>query len=124
MRCIIDLLLNSETNDLVFTNGVCPVTNTDFSVVGQRLKIRLQTFQGEYDFNTGYGVPYFQRILGKKIRKQDVDNIFQQIILEEVGVLEILKFNSTLINKTYNLNFSVRDDKGAISSNIALNFTV
>jgi hypothetical protein len=93
-------------------------------VVGQRLKIRLQTFQGEYDFNTGYGVPYFQRILGKKIRKQDVDNIFQQIILEEVGVLEILKFNSTLINKTYNLNFSVRDDKGAISSNIALNFTV
>lgn len=111
-----------DTGDLLFQNGSCPVTSTDFNVVGQRLKIRLQTFQGEYNFNTSYGVPYFQRILGKKIRKQDVDNIFQQIILEEVGVREIINFRSTLINFIYNLNFTVRDDKGAISSNISVNF--
>lgn len=119
-----DLLLDWETNDLIFQNGACPVTTTDFNVVGQRLKIRLQTFQGEYNFNTAYGVPYFQRILGKKIRKQDIDNIFQQIILEEDGAREIINFRSTLINLTYNLNFTIRDDKGAISPNISVNFNL
>lgn len=119
-----DLLLDSGTSDLVFQNGDCLVTTSDFDVVGQRLKIRLQTFKGEYNFNTEYGVPYFQRILGKKIRKQDVDNIFQQVILEEVGVREIITFNSTLINLTYNLVFTVRNDKGALSPPISINFNI
>lgn len=119
-----DLLMDWEKGDLIFQNGACPVTTTDFNVVGQRILIRLKTFQGEYNLNTGYGVPYFQRILGKKIRKQDVDNIFQQIILEEVGVREIIKFQSTLINFVYNLSFTVRDDKGALSPTISVNFTL
>jgi hypothetical protein len=119
-----DLLMNWDTNDLLFQNGACPVTTTDFNVVGQRLRIRLLTFQGEYNFNTNYGVPYFQRILGKRIRKQDVDNIFQQIILQEVGVREIINFTSTLINKTYNLTFTVRDDKGALTAPISLNINI
>jgi hypothetical protein len=117
-----DLLLDSSTSDLVFINGECPVTRTDFDVVGQRLKIRLQTFKGEYNFNTDYGVPYFQRILGHRIRKQDIDNIFQQIILEEVGVREITVFKSVFVNNQYMLTFTVRDDKGGLSSPVSINF--
>lgn len=115
-----DLLLDPVTHDLVFVNGETPVTDTDFEVVAQRLKIRLLTFQGEYPFNVLYGVPYFQQILGKKVRKIEVDNIFQQQILLEEGVTEILEFNSTLVNGTYNLKFKVKNDKGRISSPIEI----
>lgn len=95
----------------MFINGATPVTRSDFDVVAQRLKIRLLTFLGEYNFNTQYGVPYFQRILGKRIRKQDIDNIFQQQILLEEGVIQIISFNSTLVNSVYSLTFTASDDK-------------
>lgn len=110
-----DILLDSSSHDCVFINGETPVTRSDFDVVSQRLKIRLKTFQGEYNFNTEYGIPYFQRILGHKARKQEVDNIFQQNIMEEEGVTEIIDFNSTLVNKVYNLSFRAKNNKRLIS---------
>lgn len=116
-----DLLLDKITHDLVFVNGETPTTSEDFDVVGQRLKIRLLTFRGEYNFNTEYGVPYFQRILGHRIRKADVDNIFQEQILLEEGVVSIVSFESTLINKVYNLKFTVKDDKSKISPTVEIN---
>lgn len=119
-----DLKLDPFTHDLVFVNGETPVTNTDFEVVAQRLKIRLLTFQGEYIFNILFGVPYFQRILGKKVRKTDVDTIFQQQILLEEGVVEILEFSSTLENGTYNLKFKVKNDKGRVSSPIEISRSI
>jgi len=109
-----DLLLG-EDNDLVFINGQCPVTLDDFNVVAQRLSIRLRTFLGEYNFNTEYGVPYFQSILGMRVRKQDVDNIMQQQIYKEEGVVQIESFNSTLENFEYKMSFRVKNDKGLIS---------
>ena len=119
-----DLLLDPISHDLVFINGACPVTTTDFNVVAQRLKIRLKTFLGEYNFNTLYGVPYFQRILGKRIRKQDIDNIFQQQILLEDGVVQIISFNSTLVNGVYDLKFSAKNDKGLIIPTINITTTI
>lgn len=118
-----DVLLGPD-HDLVFINGETPVTNTDFEVVAQRLKIRLLTFQGEYDFNTQYGVPYFQRILGQRVRKIDVDNIFQQQILLEEGIVEIVSFSSTLINGVYSLKFSAKNDKGRITNPIEIELTI
>lgn len=114
-----DIKLGSD-GDVLFVNGGCPVTTSDFDVVSQRLQIRLKTFQEEYDFNTGYGIPYFQRILGKKVRKQEVDNIFQQTIMQEDGVLEILDFNSTFINNIYELRFRAKNDKASITPVITI----
>lgn len=114
-----DMLL-SETHDLVFVNGETPVTRSDFNVVAQRLKIRLLTFQNEYNFNTNYGVPYFQRILGKRARKQDIDNIFQQQILLEDGVTQIVTFNSTLVGGVYNLEFTAKDNKLRITPVVSI----
>lgn len=116
-----DIRLDPSSHDCLFINGQCPVTTSDFDVVAQRLKIRLKTFQGEYNFNTSYGIPYFQRILGKKARKQEVDNIFQQAILEEEGVKEIIEFSSTFINNVYELKFKVKNDKNLISPLITIN---
>lgn len=111
-------MLLGPDNDLVFVNGATPVTQLNFNVIAQRLKIRLQTFLGEYNFNTSYGVPYFQRIFGKRVRKQEVDNIFQQQILLEEGVVEIVNFESTLMSNIYTVKFQAKNDKNLITPEV------
>ena len=114
-----DLLLD-DNHDLVFVNGSTQVTLDRVDVVAQRLKIRLLTFLGEWRFNTAYGVPYFQRIYGFKIRKTDIDTIFQQIILQEPGVRSIVSFESTFESRVYNLVFRVRIDTGEVTDGIQI----
>lgn len=104
-----DLLLDPITHDCVFINGECPVTQERVDVVIQRLKIRLLTFLNEWFFNVNYGIPYFQRLIAKKVPKEVVDRIMQENILAEEGVAEILSFSSTLDSKRiYSLTFKVR----------------
>lgn len=94
-----------------------PLTET----VGQRLKIRLLTFYGEWFVNTVYGVPYFQRLLGQKqTSKAAADLIFQQQILAEEDVKEIVTFNSTFVNRKYSLSFSVRVVTGEVTAPIVI----
>lgn len=120
-----DLLLDPTTWDIVWNNGPLtkefttqPLTQT----VGQRLKIRLLTFLGEWSFNTVYGVPYWQRLLGiKQTSKAAADLIFQQEILKEEGVKEIVTFESTFVNRRYSLVFSVRVVTGEVTAPIVVN---
>lgn len=117
-----DILLD-ENGDISFVNGETPVTR-GIEVVAQRLSIRLHTFQGEYIFNTLYGVPWFQQILGRKVRKQQIDNIMQQQILLEEGVLEIVEFNSTYTRGVYTLVFRVKIDETAITDAIEITINI
>lgn len=124
-RCIIDFLLNSQTHDILWENG--PLTK-DYTTqpytqtVGQRLKIRLLTFMGEWFLDTTYGVPYWQRLLGiKQTSKSAIDLIFQQQILSEPGVKEIVSFDSTFQNRQYSLSFRVKVVTGEITSPIIVN---
>jgi len=105
-----DLLLNEDTNDLVFINGDCPVTQKLTDVVSQRLKITLYTFLGEWFLDTDIGVPYFQQIFGKVRSKSTVDLIFQRVIANDPDVIEILSFESDLAANTrgYSMTFQVR----------------
>lgn len=105
-----DLLLNSDTNDLVFINGGCPVTQLLTAIVTQRLKITLYTFLGEWFLDTSIGVPYFQQIFGKTRSKATIDLIFQRIISDDPDVIEILSFESSLTSSTrgYAMTFQVR----------------
>lgn len=108
---ILDLLLDPTTWDVVWNNGPLtkefttqPLTQT----VGQRLKIRLLSFYGDWFMDTTYGVPYFQRLLGvKQTSKAAADLIFQQQILAEQGVKEIVSFDSPFVNRQYSLTFRV-----------------
>ena len=123
-RCIIDFKLDPISWDIIWRNGPLrkeettqPLTET----VGQRLKIRLQTFLGEWFINTVYGVPYWQRLLGvKQTSKAAADLIFQQQILAEDGVKEIVTFTSTFVNRKYSLVFSVRVVTGEVTAPISL----
>src|SRR5574338_661055 len=103
-----DLLLD-ENNDLVFINGECPVTVTQQEVVGQRLKITLQTFLEEWFLDLDVGIPYFQHIFQKHKDKSSVDTIFQQAILNDPGVIELLSYESTLeaASRRFALSFEV-----------------
>ena len=104
-----DLMLNLSTGDAVFTNGETTVVSETGANVAQRLYIMLRTFMGEWYLNTDHGVPYFQSILGKKVSVQAIDLIFQQKILAEEGVQEILEFSSNLsTSRVYSMSFKVR----------------
>lgn len=127
-----DILLNNDVTspsfgDSVWING--PLTSDNLtvdpsSVVAQRLRIRLNTFLGEWFLNTEYGVPYFQRILGKKVKKTAVDRIFQEQILAERGVREIVSFSSTFQKRQYEMSFRVRALDGSITDSITVNTNI
>lgn len=110
--------------DIIWHNGPLRKSDTTqpyIETVGQRLKIRLLTFYGEWFINTVYGVPYWQRILGvKQTSKEAADLIFQQQILSEEGVKELVTFESTFINRKYSLVFSVRVVTGEVTAPIVI----
>lgn len=124
-----DILLNNDLSsegyhDAIFINGPLAkdsITSTPVEVVAQRLSIRLQTFLGEWFIDTQYGVPYWQRILGKKVTKTAVDRIFQEQILSERGVREITTFTSTFKNREYDMSFRVRALDGSTTETITVN---
>lgn len=104
-----DLLLDTTTGDIVFQNGSCPVTQLQADIVAQRLRIKLYTFYGEWFLDNTIGVPYIQQIFTKVSKKSTVDLIFQGIISNDPGVIEILSFTSSIsAQRGYTMTFSVR----------------
>lgn len=124
MDLLLDLdPLSPSYGDLTWKNGpLTPdyTTQSRVDVVAQRLRIRLLTFREEWFLDTGYGVPYFQRILGHKIKKSAVDLIFQREILAENGVKELTFFESTFENRKYSLSFRVKVTTGEESGLITI----
>lgn len=119
-----DLLLNTQTHDIVWNNGPLTreyTTQPFTQTVAQRLKIRLLTMEPEWFADTTYGVPYLSRILGiKQVSKSAVDLIFQTAILEEEGVKEIVSFKSTFQNRQYSLTFQVKVVTGEVTAPISV----
>lgn len=118
-----DILLDPSSHDVIFLNGAAPVTRSQQDIVAQRLKITLQTFLGEWFLNLEVGIPYFQQILNKVRSKSTIDAIFQNAILNDPGVLEIVSYQSTLNNQLrgFDLQFAVRVLDGSI---LPLDFTL
>lgn len=78
-----DLIYRND--DIVITGNT--LTVSDIELLVQRLNIKFKWFQEEYIYDTEYGIPYFQEILGKK--KLDIYDIFNTLISkieEELGV--------------------------------------
>lgn len=124
MDLLLDLnQISPSYGDLTWKNGpLTPdyTTQSRVDVVAQRLRIRLLTFREEWFLDTGYGVPYFQSILGHKIKKSAVDLIFQREILAENGVKELTFFESTFENRKYSLSFRVKVTTGEESGLITI----
>lgn len=93
----VDLLLDSSgdvviTTDLQFSSGV--------QGVRQAIQIKLNNFQGEWFADLNNGIPYFQRILGKRFNEADIINIFRGALLSVDGVLKVLKIAASYVGAT------------------------
>lgn len=112
-----DLLLNPETHDLFFINGETPMTYENKLTVAQKLKIKLLTFQSEWFLDTTIGIPYFQTIFTRGVSKATIDTIYQEAILSEPDVVEIVEFNSMIDTETrsYKLSFIVKTNQNQIT---------
>lgn len=117
-----DMFLDRDSHDVIFVNGSCPTTQDFRDVVAQRLKITLYTFLGEWFLNTAIGVPYYEQIFGKVRSKGAIDIIFQNIIQDDEGVLEILSFESELdsASRSYSMTFSVRTTDNSVTLPITI----
>lgn len=119
-----DFKLNLD-GDIIWRNGVLlkqDTTQTPVEVTGQRLLILLRTWMEEWFLDTTYGIPWEQRILAKKqTSKAAVDLILQQKVLSDKGVKEIVSWDSTFVNRHYNLIFKIKVVDGTISAPLTLN---
>jgi len=117
-----DIKLNSETGDVLLstTNTITtPVfTTTTSENLAQRLKIRLQTFKGEWFLDGTIGIDYFNQIAGKNRSKAAVDAIIQAEILKENEVLQITAYSSVVDKTTrkITIQFTVRTVDGFYST--------
>lgn len=115
-----DLLVDRERGDLVFTNGLTLTTSDEANVVAQRIYIHLRTFKGEWFMDTPYGVPWFE-IFGKKnITKSYIDRILQEEVYRVEGVREIGVWESSinLQKRNYEVSFTVRTTNGMTTDTI------
>ena len=117
-----DIKLNTDTGDVLLstTNTITtPVfTTTTSENLAQRLKIRLQTFKGEWFLDGTIGIDYFNQIAGKNRSKAAVDAIIQAEILKEQEVLQITAYSSVVdkVTRKITIQFTVRTIDGFYST--------
>lgn len=112
-----DFLLDPTTGDLDLTSDSdLKKVETIEDSFRQRLGIRLRTNRGEWQFDTTYGVPYTQQIIGLKLPKRDVDSIIQTEALREQDVDSILNYASEVAAsiREYSAEFEVISEVGVI----------
>ena len=117
-----DIKLNSETGDVLLSTTATVTTPTFTTTtsenLAQRLKIRLQTFKGEWFLDGTIGIDYFNQIAGKNRSKAAVDAIIQAEILKEQEVLQITAYSSVVDKTTrkITIQFTVRTIDGFYST--------
>lgn len=110
--------------DLIFVNGITPVTEDFTDSTAQRVFVMLRTFEGEWYLNQTTGVPYLTEILGKKVDKSTVDRILQQKILQVEGVADVTGWTSSINSqRVYEARMQIRDTQGTrFSETFSTNF--
>ena len=98
-----DLLLTT-TNDLDLINNRIKLTATSTDLIRQRMQLTLHVNQGEWQFNTAFGLPWMTagklpQLIGKN-DKSYVDSIIKDKIRKIEGVKDILTYTTTLDQTT------------------------
>lgn len=110
-----DLLLNPSTGDLeISTGSIQTVESTN--EIAQQLRIRLRFFLGEWFLDTRLGVPYFQSILGKKLRGNLIEAYFRKTILTTPGVTTLANFRQSFdgASRQLSVTFTVTTTLGEV----------
>jgi hypothetical protein len=111
-----DIRLNPETWDLDFSGGDLSFT-TGLERTEQFLRQRLSFFLAEWFLDESEGIDYFDRVLVKNPRVEELDAIFKSTILDTPGVLELLEFDLELdgSSRAAFLSFRARSTEGEIA---------
>jgi len=88
----VGLSLDPTTNDLHF-EGNNLVFAYDAEAVGQHVRQRLMTFQGEWFLDTSAGVPWLAQIMGKEYDPALAEAVVKAEVLDTHAVVEITSFS-------------------------------
>lgn len=111
-----------DSGDISFTNGESSVTSIGAEDLAQRIRIRLNTFQGEWFMDNALGVDWWNRVFGKNRSKAAVDALLQEQILKEPDALQILSYSSSIsTDRKFSCSFKVRTENGAITATQTFN---
>ncbi|KQT52230.1 MULTISPECIES: hypothetical protein [unclassified Aureimonas] len=83
----------------------------DAEAVGQHAAQRLQTFESEWFLDTTAGVPWLERIMGRKVDLPLAESVMKAEIMDTNGVTGIEAFDLRFDRKPRRLNL-VRADVG------------
>lgn len=115
---MVDLYLDPLTHDLAINDdGDFFLTKTTAQASIQQVKIELQTFKGEWFFNTLEGVPYHQELLIKD-KSRASKTLADSILLNYINNIDIVekvnRFDSSLdvFKRVYKLSFDFTDIYG------------
>lgn len=115
----IDLLLDTD-GDLVLTSGL--EFSTGINAVAQGIRIRIQTFKGEWFLDLDHGVPYYQDLLGQKFNEIKARAAFREAILSAPGVDELteLEVSFDAQNRELTVSWEVTTSFGIIEETLVL----
>jgi len=88
----VGLSIDAITNDLHFS-GNSLVLVRDAAAVGQHVRQRLKTFEGEWFLDTTAGVPWLDQILGRRYDPALAEAVVKAEILDTRFVTEITSFS-------------------------------
>lgn len=89
----IGLALDPVTNDLFLRPDGSLAVAREAEAVGQHVRQRLQTFEGEWFLDTTAGVPWLDEVLGASYDPALAESLVKAEILETQGVTEITTFS-------------------------------
>lgn len=99
----IGLALDQVTNDLYLASDGTLAIVQDTHAIGQHVRQRLKTFQGEWFLDTVAGVPWLHQILGHGYDPALAEAVVKAEILDTDGVTEITSFSVAFDRGTRNL---------------------
>ena len=100
----IGLALDQDTNDLFLRGNGEVAVATDAHAVGQHVRQRLKTFEGEWFLDTTAGVPWLDQIMGKGYDPALAEAVVKAEILDTDGVREISSFSVRFNRDVRNLD--------------------
>ena len=109
-------LLLTATGDLDITGGRFTLLTTSDAdrliEYKQKMNARLNSFKGEWRYDLGRGVPYYERIFVKNPSLAQIRDIFSTVILSVPGTKTVtfanVAFNA--VTRIYSFSFSTTTD--------------
>jgi len=81
-----------QDHDIWFESGILQSCYNSESVA-QRVRQKLEYYEGEWFLNQSNGVPWFSLIYTRPFNQDIAESILEDVILDTEGVVEITEFN-------------------------------